>query len=198
MVGMNLVTALGASIDNACTAAGIGATEITINTKTTAMFGGSAGVLAADALAGGYIVINDEAGEGYQYRIKSNTAGTSAASVTITLFDPLKIAVTAATDVILVPNRYYDCIQGTATTPPVGVVMAVTDGAGSTMHYFWAQTKGIAAVKVAAATYGQPLSMAASGLLTTSTAATEIMAGVALATEATSGQTIPVLLRIGA
>ena len=59
----------------------------------TAFFGSS----TADQFAGGYLHTVNDAGQGYTYRIKSNTAGSSNAT-TLTLFDGLKIALTAATD----------------------------------------------------------------------------------------------------
>lgn len=89
-------TCQAASIDGGCTAAAIGATSVTIDTTGVAMFGGAAGVIAQDRLAEGYLVIEDDAGEGYTYRIRKNTAGTAAASITLTLYDGLKVALTTA------------------------------------------------------------------------------------------------------
>ncbi len=128
----------------ACTAAAIGATEVTVTTLATAMFGGSAGVIAVDRLSGGYLACQDDAGEGYLYRIKSNTVGTATASITLTLYDPLKVALTTASDVVLIGPKYREVVAGAAALVPVGV--AVVPCTGTSEYFFWVQTRGPAMV----------------------------------------------------
>lgn len=195
-------TALATPIDDKCTAAAIGATEVTISLSGIQLYGATAGVVAKDALAGGYLVINDSTGAGYQYRIKSNTASTAGtASTTVTLYDGLVVAISATTDIFLIGPRYM-VSAGTATLPPVGVAMVATTGAAAaTPAYFWVQTAGIAAVTCTTGTsiaIGKTVAADASAGVKIAGAVTDILVGVSLGTDtAGSGVTIPVQLTIG-
>ena len=80
-----VATATFSNAELAVEVAAIGAYEVVLTSAAIAMFGGSAGVLTKDRLAGGYIHMVDDTGEGYQYRIKGNTVGSAPADVTITL-----------------------------------------------------------------------------------------------------------------
>ena len=194
-------TALATALTNSCTAAAIGATSVTITTTGSAFFGGSAGVIAANRLAGGYLCITDDAGEGYQYRIKSHTAGTASASVTFTLYDGLVVALTTASDVFFIGPRYELCVLGTDLLPPVGIAMvAATGGTNTRTEYFWVQTKGIAPCYITTGTsiaIGKQISTDASGGVKITGAATDVMIGVAAATSTTATAKLPVLLNIG-
>ena len=100
--------------NNIATAAAIGATEVTLTDS------GTLGSATANQYAGGYLHTTDDAGEGYQYRIKSNTAASSNA-VTFTLYDSLA----SPTDYIV-----------SGTTP-----RSFTSG-----YYGWVQTDGVATI----------------------------------------------------
>lgn len=195
-------TALATALTNSCTAAAAGATEVTIATTGSAFFGGSAGVIAANRLAGGYIVVTDDAGEGYQYRIKSHTAGTASASVTFTLYDGLKVALTTASDVFFIGPRFELCVLGTDLLPPVGIaVVPMLGGTNTRTEYAWAQVKGIAPCYITTGTsiaIGKQISTDASGGVKITGAATDVMIGVAAATSTTATAKVPVLLNIGA
>jgi hypothetical protein len=166
------------------TAASAGATSVTPVTLATAWFGGGTGVIAADRFAEGYMCINDDAGEGYMYKIKSNTAGTSAVNSTFTLYDPLKVAVdTTTTDVMLIGPKYKCVVAGSAALQAVGV--AVVPCTGTSEYYFWAQTKGPAQVLTGSATIGLQ-QVLGSGVVKDAAAADVglIVVGVALGTSA--------------
>lgn len=196
-------TALATIISNLCAAASIGSYRVVMDLHGTALFGGAAGTVAENCLAGGYITMSDDLGEGYTYRIKSNTAGTSAAAsrVTITLFDPLKIAIDATTDVFLVSPRYTNVVVATATLPPVGVaVIASTAATNARTEYIWVQVAGVAGVKIETGTnvaIGKTLAADANGGVKIAAAVTDVMVGVAMATSTTTTQKLPVLLQIG-
>ena len=193
-------TVLATIITNKLTAASIGATSIVLDTRTFAMFGGAAGVIAANALAGGYITFADDLAEGYQYRIKSNTAGTASSSITLTLFDGLKTAIDATTDVFLVSPRYENVVLSTATLPVVGVATITTTAAtNARTEYFWVQTAGIANTYITTGTniaIGLTVAADTAGIKVAG-AVTDITIGVAMATSTTATQKIPVLLNIG-
>lgn len=113
-------------------AAAIGATQVTTVGTVT---------VTANQYANGYIVFTAEGGtgNGLYYKIKSHPAAT-AAVVTLTLYQPLEVAITTATQADLVPNLYDGVIQypTTASSAPAGV--AVTAAAAST--YTWLQRGG--------------------------------------------------------
>lgn len=118
-------------------AASVGAFTVTTTDTTT---------VTANEFANGYLITTGEGGtgNGFAYRIKSHPAATAAA-VTITLYEPLKVALTAATQIDLVHNPYNGVIQNptTATGAPVGVaVIAMTAN-----FYGWVQTGGPGVVK---------------------------------------------------
>jgi hypothetical protein len=122
--------------DGKLTAAAIGATEVTYTDS------GTVGSATLNQYAGGYLHITDDAGEGYQYRIKSNTAASSNA-ITFTLYDGLEVAVTTDTDVAVTGSLWNNLIGASATDY---VVCGVTPISFTVNYYGWVQTRGIATV----------------------------------------------------
>ena len=131
------------------TAAAVGATEVIITDSSTL------GSATANQYAGGYLHTIDDAGEGYTYRIKSNTAASSNA-VTFTLYDAVQVAITTATDAAITGNLYGK------VRPALGsadyIAAGVAPRAFTADYYGWVQTRGIATVRVdAAVAIGLPL-----------------------------------------
>ena len=158
-----VATCQATEIAGGCTAAAIGAKEVIVGTTAVTMFGGSAGVLAANRLAGGYLMITDDAGEGYSYRIKSHTAGTALVAITFTLYDGLKVAITTDTDVCLVGQKYRHVVEGATALSAIGAILVPNTGASTTVEsFFWVQTKG-PGIALGAGTVGVELASAASG-----------------------------------
>ena len=89
--------------DGKLTAAAAGATEVTYTDS------GTVGSATANQYAGGYLHTTDDAGEGFNYRIKSNTAADSNA-ITFTLYDGLVVALTTATDVAVTGGLWYNVL----------------------------------------------------------------------------------------
>lgn len=115
-------------------AAAIGATSVTITSSIT---------LTANQLAGGFLSVAVTPGQGYTYRITGNTAVTGAANAVIYLDDPIQVALTTSSKVLLVVHAYNGVIvnPATASGTPVGVaVSAITAG-----NFGWLQTRGICA-----------------------------------------------------
>ena len=103
--------------------------------------------ITADMFAGGYLVITDDAGEGYTYRIKSNTATDNPATGTfrIELYDPLQVALTAASDFAIQGCLYANLEIATAATDTcVAGVTCSTIGAANSCG--WIQTKGVVGI----------------------------------------------------
>jgi hypothetical protein len=116
-------------------AASVGSYSVTVTTAA-----------AWTHLDGGYMVVNDEAGEGQVYRIKSSAANADTATSTdITLYDPIETALTTSSQVELYTSPYYDLdLSANVTDHIVGVPpIAVTAN-----YYFWLQTWGPASVLV--------------------------------------------------
>lgn len=117
-------------------AAAAGASSVTVTLGATAA--------TANQYSGGYLVVNDEDGQGYAYRIKSNPAADASASLVLTLEADSKLieALTTSSEVSLVPNQYNGIIIHAATETGVPVGVAVYDITAA--YYGWVKTRGVA------------------------------------------------------
>jgi len=99
--------------------------------------------VTANQYADGFVVISDDAGEGYMYSISSHAAAT-AAVVTINLADPIITALTTSTTVDLIKNPYDAVIVNptTITSAPAGVAVKAITAA----YYGWLQVSGVCSV----------------------------------------------------
>jgi hypothetical protein len=134
----NLTPAGGLSI----AAAAVGATTVTTTSTVT---------LTANQAAGGtlhVVLANGASYVGYTYKIKSHPAAT-AAVVTFTLEDPIQIALTTSSKVVVLPNPYNGVIINPATVSgmPVGVPLYAVVNA----QYGWIQTHGVVSCLIGAA-----------------------------------------------
>lgn len=79
-------------------------------------------------------------GQGYKYLISSHPAADSGATLTLTLEDPIQVALTTSSNVDLVPSLYKDVIVNptAASSCVVGVAVDVV-ASGS---YGWVQVEG--------------------------------------------------------
>jgi hypothetical protein len=102
-----------------------------------------------DDFKDGYLVVNDEAGQGQLLKIKSNEGFSTTDDSTFTLYDPLTVALTTSSQVGLVRNPYYKVIATEAVVS--GMVIGVPQIAVTAAYYFWCQTGGPAAVVAHAA-----------------------------------------------
>lgn len=118
----------------AVAAAAIGATSVVISGVTIS-------AAAATSLAGGYLSVDVTPGQGFLYRI-SSVGGTS--NLTITLDDPLVVALTASSKVILVPHAYNGVVVAPATA--TGVIVGVAPSIITNANFGWMQTYGPASV----------------------------------------------------
>lgn len=118
----------------AIAAASVGDTTITTTTTVT---------VTANQYAGGYVIVSVTPGLGNSYRIKSHPAATAAA-VTLTLEDPVRVAMTTSSRIDLVKNPFDGVIQfpTTASGPAVGAAIHAI----ATSEFGWIQSGGIAPV----------------------------------------------------
>lgn len=107
------------------------------------------GSIEADQFAGAYLVITDDTGEGYTYRVRGNT-GTGdpvTGTILVELYEPLIVALGTNTDIAMSCSRHVNLVAvgdfgATGSNNAVGVTCAGT----SATNYAWIQTKGIANV----------------------------------------------------
>jgi hypothetical protein len=133
-------------MDLVCEATVAGANSISVVTGSTHP------AIGTDEFEDGYIHINDGAGEGHIYRIRSHTS-VAADSSTVMAFsleldDRVDEALVNATSLAgLVENPYKDVVlvdPDTAQTMPLGAAPAeISDN-----EYFWLQTFGLASVRI--------------------------------------------------
>jgi hypothetical protein len=91
-------------------------------------------------IAGGYVNVEDDTGEGYMYRVASNVANAGSAESAFILDTGVKLAAVAATTVGLLKNPYRDFIIH--PSPPTAIVIGVTQMAVVAGNCCWLQTKG--------------------------------------------------------
>ena len=121
-------------------AAGSTKFQVTLASKSENQFAGAYFQVGPTALDAGV-------GEGIQYRIKSNsaTAATTAGKVDIELYDPIKVALTTASDFYICGNPHDELIAANSADT---VVVGVAPIAFTANYYGWFQTAGIALVYV--------------------------------------------------
>ena len=95
----------------------------------------------ADQYAGGFVVVNDNAGEGQTLRIASHPAADASANLVITLEDGANVALTTASEVCLLPAHGANVIvQPTTVT---GAQCGVTLAPIAANEYGFVVTKGV-------------------------------------------------------
>lgn len=109
----------------------------TISTSTT---------LSANQLAGAIMSVAVTPGQGYSYRVKSNSATSSATGCSIVLEDPLQTNLSTSSRVVFAVNPYNGVqVVGTA---PVSSIVGVPMVAIPTGNFGWLQVAGPASVLI--------------------------------------------------
>jgi len=128
--------------DMVTTAAGIGATAITVTSA------GSTTWLANELAEGFWCMNSGTTGNGIAYKIKSNLATDATSAYVVNLYDPLMIALTGTVRSHVVKNIWMDPVA--APTSAWGVAAGVNPVAvpagDSNAVYYWAQTWGACSV----------------------------------------------------
>jgi len=114
-------------------AAAVGATSVTVTLGATAA--------TADYYADGFLTINDAAGEGISYRVKSHPAHAGSGSLVVELYDPIKVALTTSSEASLDKNPWSAAVISVTDQAdmPVGIPNVTITAA----YYGWLQTKGV-------------------------------------------------------
>ncbi len=135
LVSQDVSATCQAEADNSLAAASAGATTITV----------TASGVTANQYQGGYFITTDDTGEGYCYRIKSNTA-TSGSTYTLELYDGLVAAIDTTTDYSIVGNMWYKLRGATAATDMLVSGVSVLTMDVSEAAYGWVQTWGVGVI----------------------------------------------------
>jgi hypothetical protein len=96
--------------------------------------------VAENYFTGGMLYINDGTGQGHQYLIESSSPVAAGTSITLTLNDPLRVALVVTTSEFTIGHSPWMAViaQATVTNPIIGIPpMAVPAN-----HYCWMQTRG--------------------------------------------------------
>lgn len=117
-------------------AAAVGATSVTVTLGATAA--------SANDYADGYMVVNDADGEGIAYRISGNPAADASASLVVSLFKPIVVALTTSSEVSLIKNPWKDIVI--SATDQADMVVGVQNVAIAADEYGWVQTHGVVSV----------------------------------------------------
>jgi len=120
--------------------AGVAAGETAISVETAGTD------ITLNQYAGGYLYVNDAAGEGQMLRIESNPAHDHSAdpSIVITCYDDLATAITTSSRITLIPDPRSAQIVQAATTTGATLGVTVVDMAASA--YGWFSVSGPATI----------------------------------------------------
>lgn len=103
------------------------------------------GAVAADAFLDGTLTVNDATGEGVTVGVAGNTVTTGAAEMTVTLKEPIPVALTIDVSEVTLQKSPWDSVVISATDQadmPIGVPNVTITAA----YYGWVQTRGTCAV----------------------------------------------------
>ena len=117
-------------------AAAVGDRIVNLTTGATAV--------TVDQLADGYLNIEDDAGDGYLYTIKSNAAAATTATLAITLYETVQVALTTASTALIEVNPWGNIIIHPA--PLTSIALGVTPRIIAASRYGWVQSWGPASV----------------------------------------------------
>lgn len=117
------------------------ATNLVVNSRQLIVTNGATAV-TQDQFAEGFIEVLGTGG-GYTVRIANHTAAANGGAITLTLGDPLPVAVVAGTNTVnITASPYSGVVASTTASLPVGVVRTALPAG----YYGWLQTSGHALV----------------------------------------------------
>lgn len=115
------------------------------DTRVTMLLTTGSGVTDGD-LVDGWLIVNKVTGLGHAYAIASNTYITSDTVMRLELYDPIRIATTATSEMSVRKSLYKDLIVNATT--PTGLSVGVPNIEIAINYYGWIQTKGPCAMTV--------------------------------------------------
>ena len=119
----------------ACAATAVGTVQVTVTLGASAV--------VANQYANGYFIVNDVDGEGQTIQISGHPAASGAATLVVTLKEPLQVALTTSSQASLVKNMWDDVVI--SATDQADFAVGIPNVAIATTAFGWLQTKGICA-----------------------------------------------------
>ena len=116
----------------AIAAAAAGSESVTVTLGSTAA--------AADLFAEGYLFVEDDAGESFLYPVRSHPAASTSATMVVTIWNSIQVALTTSSTVLLLKSLYKDVIQ--LPTTGTGDIVGVAVSPIAADEYGWIQTHG--------------------------------------------------------
>lgn len=126
-------------------AAAVGDTTITVTQGATAT--------TLDQYEDGIIYINDGAGEGHRYYIRTNPAASASASLTVTLWGKVAEALTTATSLAGLSENPWKDVEVFDADDIDGPSLGVAPDEIANNEYFWSQVRGRACCLMDATTF---------------------------------------------
>jgi len=141
LVSQDVSESSAAAVDMVLASAADTTTDGTIGSKFIEIIG----TATTDQYAGGYLCMEDEAGEGYTYRIKGNTVTGNpvASNYRIELYDKIQVAIVALSTGNIVGNLYSN-LETANTVDTFSSGVSVSNMDVSEAAFGWIQTEGIA------------------------------------------------------
>jgi len=124
----------------AATEANLAVTATAVGQKVVNVTPGAI-TFTANQLAEGYLCVNDVDGEGYTYKIREHPAVASSQAFDMTLYDDIKVALTANSQVTMLRNLWADVVESTTTQTFFKAGVPITTITAS--EYGWVQTWGV-------------------------------------------------------
>jgi hypothetical protein len=107
--------------------------------------GGTLGTL--NQYANGYLQVDTTPGNGFCYVVSGHPAFALSTAFTLTLKDPIQVALTTSSRVGLIANPYNGVIQAPQTTA-TGIIVGVAGYVITANQFGWLQTWGMASVLI--------------------------------------------------
>jgi hypothetical protein len=141
---LNVAPAVGANFDELVIPAAVAAGSRTVTITNGAT------TIAANDFAEGYLNVEDDAGEGFLYKIASHTveaAGSAAVTVTLEAPNGIQTALSTASTVGLAPSLYRNIVIH--PSPNVSALVGVSTAPSfTTTRWGWFQTRGVSSVLI--------------------------------------------------
>lgn len=118
-------------------ASAIGDSTVTLTSTTNLA---TAPLSTKDGFKDGYLIVNDEAGQGQLRKIKGHEAAVSTNDFVVTLYNPLTVALTTSSQVGIAQNPAANIIATAAVVS--GMFIGVNEIAVTALYYFWAKVRG--------------------------------------------------------
>lgn len=122
--------------ESVTSAVAVGETQVDLTITST--------TVAEDKFRGGNLIINDADGEGHRYPIAHSSAVSAGTAISITLFEPIRVALTTSSEATLMESAWKGVVISATDQADLPVGVPLVDVTAD--YYCWLQTGGEACV----------------------------------------------------